>query len=114
MDEGTPAGACCTPLGAAGLSDVEAEEVARMFKALGDPHRVRLINRLAAADEPVCVCDLTPVVGLAQPTVSHHLKRLLDAGLIVRERRGTWSHYSLAPGAVERLAAVADLRKAPA
>lgn len=95
---------CCAPLAEPGLSDADARGAAELFKALGDPHRVRIVNVLATAGEPVCVCDLTPALGLAQGTVSFHLKRLLDAGLIRRERRGTWSYYSLEPGALSSVA----------
>jgi ArsR family transcriptional regulator len=95
---------CCAPLAEPGLSDDDARGAAELFKALGDPHRVRIVNVLATAGEPVCVCDLTPALGLAQGTVSFHLKRLLDAGLIRRERTGTWSYYSLEPGALSRVA----------
>jgi ArsR family transcriptional regulator, arsenate/arsenite/antimonite-responsive transcriptional repressor len=87
----------------------EARATAEVFKALGDPHRVRIVSLLAASDDAVCVCDLTPALGISQPTVSHHLKKLLTAGLIVREQRGTWSYYSLDREAIERLAVIADL-----
>jgi ArsR family transcriptional regulator len=70
------------------LSDEEAAATARIFGALGEPSRVRLVNLLVHAGEPVCVCELTEPLGLAQPTVSHHLKRLMDAGLLDREERG--------------------------
>ncbi|HEX3805691.1 MAG TPA: metalloregulator ArsR/SmtB family transcription factor [Gaiellaceae bacterium] len=79
-----------------------AEEIAALFKALADPTRVAIVNRLAAAEE-ACVCDLTAAFDLSQPTVSHHLKLLRDAGLVEAERRGTWSYYRLVPGAIERL-----------
>ena len=95
--------ACCAPLSAAGLSDDEATATAKLFKALSDPHRVRIVNMLSNSDEAICVCDLTEPMGLAQPTVSHHLKKLLDAGLIHREQRGTWSYYSLNTEAMARL-----------
>ena len=72
---------CCAPLAAPALSDEEAEATAELFKALADPARVRIVNLLATAGEPVCVCDLIEPLGLAQPTVSHHLKKLVDAGL---------------------------------
>lgn len=104
-----PPAACCLPLGAPTLSEEEARATADVFKALGDPHRVRIVNLLAATGEPVCVCDLTPALGISQPTVSHHLKKLLTAGLIRREQRGTWSYYSLDRGALARLAVIADL-----
>ena len=104
-----PPTACCAPLGAPMLSEQEARATAEVFKALGDPHRVRIVSLLAATDDAVCVCDLTPALGISQPTVSHHLKKLLTAGLIVREQRGTWSYYSLDREAIERLAVIADL-----
>ena len=102
--------ACCAPLGAPGLSDEEAAATAEVFKALADPARVRILNLLAAADEPVCACHLNGPVGLAQPTVSHHLKKLVDAGLLEREQRGKWAYFSLRRDAVEKLARVADLK----
>ena len=105
------AAACCAPLGADVLDEEEARATAAVFKALGDPHRVRIVNLLAGAGAPVCVCDLTPVLGISQPTVSHHLKRLLTAGLVSREQRGTWSYYSLNDDAIARLAVIADLRR---
>jgi ArsR family transcriptional regulator len=94
---------CCAP-GAPPLPVAEREALAACFKALADPARVALVNRLAGAGE-VCVCDLTDELGLSQPTVSHHLRRLRDAGLVEAERRGTWAYYRLVPGAIERLAA---------
>ena len=94
---------CCCP-GSPPLDGRVAQELAVRFKALADPSRVAIVNRLAGADE-VCVCDFIGTLGLAQPTVSHHLKVLTDAGLIVREQRGKWAYYSLVPGA---LAAIAD------
>ena len=101
---------CCAPLAASTLSEAEAEATAELFKALGDPARVRLVNLLATADGPVCMCDLIEPLGLAQPTVSHHLKKLIDAGLLEREQRGKWAYFSLKRDAVEKLAAVADLK----
>jgi DNA-binding transcriptional ArsR family regulator len=93
---------CCAP-GAAPLATAAAEELARRFKALADPTRVAIVNRLAGADE-VCVCDLTDEFELSQPTISHHLKILRDAGLVAATRRGTWSYYRLVPDAVATLA----------
>jgi ArsR family transcriptional regulator, arsenate/arsenite/antimonite-responsive transcriptional repressor len=101
---------CCAPLDAPSLSLEEATATAELFKALADPARVRIVNCLATAGEPVCVCELIEPVGLAQPTVSHHLKKLLDAGLVEREQRGKWAYYTLKRDAVETLAAVADLK----
>jgi ArsR family transcriptional regulator len=103
---------CCAPLGAPGLSDDQAEATARLFKALADPHRVRIINLLATSPDPVCVCEFTGPLGLSQPTVSHHLKKLVAAGLLEREQRGTWAYYSLNRGALDRLAGAVDLQGA--
>jgi ArsR family transcriptional regulator, arsenate/arsenite/antimonite-responsive transcriptional repressor len=105
------AAACCAPLSARALSDGEAQATAELFKALADPARVRIVNALAtSAGEPVCVCHLIEPLGLSQPTVSHHMKKLLDAGLVEREQRGKWAYFSLKAEAVETLAAVADLK----
>ena len=101
--------ACCTPLGAPSLSDDQAEATARLFKALADPHRVRIVNLLATSPDPVCVCEFTGPLQLSQPTVSHHLKKLVQAGLLDREQRGIWAYYSLNREAARRLAAVMDL-----
>jgi len=102
---------CCVPLSAELMSDDEAEATADLFKALGDPARVRIVNLLATTGgEPVCICNLTEPLGLSQPTVSHHMKRLLDAGLVEREQRGKWAHFALKSDAVEKLALVADLK----
>jgi ArsR family transcriptional regulator len=101
---------CCAPLAAPALSAEEAEATAALFKALADPARVRIVNLLATAGEPVCACNLNEPVGLAQPTVSHHLKKLVDVGLLEREQRGKWAYFSLKRDAVEKLAAVADLK----
>ena len=97
--------ACCSPVTAGVLDDAAAERLARVFKALGDPTRVKLISLIAAAgDDGACICDLTAPVHLSQPTVSHHMRQLVDAGLITREQRGKWAYYRLVDGA---LAAVA-------
>ena len=103
--------ACCAPLVAPLLSDDEAEATAAVFRALGDPARVRILNVLATSDEPVCVCNLVEPLELSQPTVSHHLKKLVEAGLLEREQRGKWAYFSLNPEATARLARVADLTK---
>jgi ArsR family transcriptional regulator len=104
--------ACCTPLGAPSLSDDQARATAQLFKALADPHRVKIVNLLVTSPDPVCVCEFTGPLGLSQPTVSHHLKKLVQAGLLEREQRGTWAYYSLNHDALSRLAAVADLQGA--
>ena len=95
---------CCTPLAAAPLGRDEATALARGFAALGDPVRLQLLSLLAAAEAgEVCVCDLTEPVGKSQPTVSHHLKCLVDTGLLTREKRGVWAYYSLVPGALDAI-----------
>jgi ArsR family transcriptional regulator len=104
--------ACCAPLAAPVLDEEEALATAELFRALADPARVRIVNVLATTDEPVCVCELIEPLELTQPTVSHHLKKLLDAGLLEREQRGRWAYFSLKRDAVEKLAAVADLKGA--
>jgi ArsR family transcriptional regulator len=100
---------CCAPLAAPALSDDEADATALLYKALGDPARVRIVNLLATTDEPVCLCELIEPVGLAQATVSHHLKKLTDAGLLDREERGKWAYFSINSEAMARLASLADL-----
>ena len=92
---------CCGPATPA-LAPAEREALAAKFKALADPARVAIVNRLAAADE-VCVCDLNAALELSQPTVSHHLRVLREAGLVESSRRGTWAFYRLVPEAVSAL-----------
>src|SRR6516165_7512023 len=92
---------CCGPA-TAPLDEAERESLASRFKALADPTRVAIVNRLAAADE-CCVCDLNAAFDLSQPTISHHLKVLRDAGLVESSRRGTWAYYRLVPDAVREL-----------
>ena len=88
------ASTCCPPLGAAPLSQEQAEDAARQFKALADPARLRLLSLLMSAPNgEACTCDLTEPLGLSQPTVSHHLKKLAEAGLVTGERRGSWTYY---------------------
>jgi ArsR family transcriptional regulator len=95
-------GVCCAPLQAAPLAEDEAAELARVFAALGDPVRLRLLSLVAAADE-VCSCDLEDPLGKSQPTISHHTKALSDAGLITGEKRGRWMMWRVVP---DRLAAL--------
>src|SRR5690348_3380432 len=104
---------CCRPLGGATLSDAEVASTAALFKALGDPARVRIVNLLAAKGGEVCACEFEPALGLSQPTVSHHLKKLTDAGLLDREQRGKWAYFSINPEAASRLAGLVDLKEAP-
>jgi ArsR family transcriptional regulator len=101
---------CCQPLDDEGLTAEDAEATAALFKALADPTRVRIVNLLARNPEPACVCELTPAVGVSQPTVSHHLKKLVQAGLLQREQRGVWAFYSLDREGLERAASVLDLK----
>lgn len=106
---------CCPDLLTTPLDEADAVELARVFKALGDPVRLRLLSMIASRQGgEVCVCDLTPAFDLAQPTISHHLKLLREAGLIASERRGTWVHYRLLPAATDRLAAALTRRPATA
>ncbi|WP_426244957.1 ArsR/SmtB family transcription factor [Nocardioides sp. LHG3406-4] len=98
--------ACCSPVTAGIVSDETAETLARMFKALSDPTRVKLLSMIAAApDGEACICDMTEPVGLSQPTVSHHMKLLVEAGLVTREQRGKWAFYRAAPDVLRSLAA---------
>jgi len=95
---------CCTPLAGSSLSDAEAAELERLFKTLADRNRVKILNLLLrAGGASVCVCEFQPALGISQPTVSHHLKQLTDAGLLQREKRGTFAYFSLAPGALDRI-----------
>ncbi|MGY1749442.1 ArsR/SmtB family transcription factor [Modestobacter sp. SYSU DS0511] len=98
-------GCAPVPLGA-GLGAARAGELARTLKALADPARLRVLSLVAAgAGREVCVCDLTEPLGLSQPTVSHHLKVLVDAGFLARDKRGVWAYYSLVPGAMDAVVA---------
>ena len=103
---------CCAPLSAPVLSEAETNATAELFKVLGDPARVRIVNMIAVARAPVCACDFYDALGLGQPTVSYHLKKLTDVGLLEREQRGKWAFFSLSAEAVEKLAVVADLKVA--
>ena len=98
---------CCTPLAREPLTADWAGDLARMFKALGDPARLRLLSMVASHDGgEACVCDLTPAFDLSQPTISHHLKVLRETGLLACERRGSWVFYRVVPAALAQLAAV--------
>jgi ArsR family transcriptional regulator, arsenate/arsenite/antimonite-responsive transcriptional repressor len=100
---------CCKPLAAASLGDDEAAATAQLFKALGDPARVKIVNLLARSEEPVCACEIVPAVGLAQATVSHHLKKLTQTGLLEREQRGKWAYFSLNPEVAAQLVGLVRL-----
>ncbi|MFC5184994.1 ArsR/SmtB family transcription factor [Actinomadura harenae] len=96
--------ACCSPLSGPPMAEAEAVELAKVFKALADPVRLRLLNMIAAADGgEACVCDLTGAFEVTGPTISHHLKVLRQAGLINGERRGTWVYYRAIPEQLTRL-----------
>ena len=105
---------CCAPLTGSVLDVDSAERLASVFKALGDSTRLRLLSLIAAhADREACICDLTEPVGLSQPTVSHHMKVLAEAGLVTREQRGKWAYYRVVDGALAQLASLL-LQPAPA
>ncbi|MDN3444300.1 metalloregulator ArsR/SmtB family transcription factor [Microbacterium sp. APC 3901] len=104
------ASACCVPRVTSSLTVDDAERVARVFKALGDPTRVRLLSLIAAGEGgEACICDLTEPVGLSQGTVSHHMKLLADAGLVTREQRGKWAYFALDRDAMDAAAAALRL-----
>jgi ArsR family transcriptional regulator, arsenate/arsenite/antimonite-responsive transcriptional repressor len=107
------AATCCPPLAVRPLDADQAVVIAPMFRALGDPVRLRLMSMIASVPE-ICVCDLTPAFDLSGPTISHHLKVLREAGLVASERRGTWVWYRVKPEAFRRLSALLDISGAPA
>lgn len=97
--------ACCSPLTEGELTDDAAERLAATFKALADPTRVKLLSLIAgSAGGEACVCDLTAPVALSQPTVSHHMKLLVDAGLVSREQRGKWVYYRVERDTLDQVA----------
>src|SRR3954463_6398304 len=100
--------ACCPGLSAAPLEEDQAAELAKVFKALGDPVRLRLMSMIASRGQggEVCVCELTPAFDLSQPTISHHLKLLRQAGLVDAERRASWVYYRARPNLLRQLAAL--------
>ncbi|MBC2644918.1 MULTISPECIES: helix-turn-helix transcriptional regulator [unclassified Rhodococcus (in: high G+C Gram-positive bacteria)] len=105
--EVSESGACCSPLAREPLTEDWAGDLARMFKALGDPVRLRLLSLIAShAGGEACVCDISATIDLSQPTISHHLKVLRQAGLLDCERRGTWVYYWVIPSALQQLSAV--------
>jgi ArsR family transcriptional regulator, arsenate/arsenite/antimonite-responsive transcriptional repressor len=105
---------CCTPLSGSTLSAEDAMELERLFKALADRNRLRILNvLLEARGEAVCVCEFQPTLGISQPTVSHHLKQLVQAGLLDREKRGTFAYYRLTPGVLERIRGLLEEAPAP-
>jgi ArsR family transcriptional regulator len=101
------AAACCTPLLRVPLSAGQADDLAHILKALADPTRLRLVSMVAARDGgEACVCELTDPLGLTQPTISHHLKILVDAGIFTRDKRGKWAYYAIVPATLNALASV--------
>ncbi|GIJ25558.1 transcriptional regulator [Micromonospora qiuiae] len=104
--------ACCSPIAVRPMDADQAAAVAPMFKALGDPVRLRLMSMIASVAE-ICVCDLTPAFDLSGPTISHHLKVLREAGLVHSERRGTWVWYRVKPEAFQHLGALLEISAAP-
>jgi ArsR family transcriptional regulator, arsenate/arsenite/antimonite-responsive transcriptional repressor len=101
------AAACCAPLTREAMTQPQADDLARSLKAIADPARLRLLSIIAASEgQEACVCDLTEPLNIGQPTVSHHLKVLADAGFVTRSKRGTWAYYALVPGALESVSRV--------
>lgn len=109
----TASDAPCCIAGAHGpLGREEAESAAARFKALADPMRLRLLSHIAAADcADVCVCALSEPLGITQPTVSHHMKKLVEAGLVTREQRGRMAHYNIVPEAFDAIRDIVDVRR---
>ncbi len=107
-------GECCAPLTAAPMSADQAHEFATRLRALADPARLRLLSLLLASDGlQACTCDLTEPLGLSQPTVTHHLRKLLEAGIVSASRRGVWTYYTVEPAALAAIAAVISPGKTP-
>lgn len=99
--------ACCSPLLREPITASQAADLARLLKALADPTRLRLVSMVAAHEGgEACVCELTEPLGLTQPTVSHHLKILVEAGIFTRDKRGVWAYYALVPSALDALSAI--------
>lgn len=102
--DGQPMDACCAPVTQSVLTEDEADELAGLFKVLADPARLRLLSMVATADAgEACACDLVEPLGRSQPTVSHHLSLLVDAGLLTREKRGRWAWYRVVPDRLQML-----------
>lgn len=97
---------CCTPVAGSSLGEAEAVELERLLRSLADRHRLRILNMLVQAGAPVCVCEFTAAFDLPQQNVSYHLKQLVDAGVLVRERRGRYSYYALVEGVLDHIAAL--------
>ncbi|MFC7787748.1 metalloregulator ArsR/SmtB family transcription factor [Microbacterium sp. MAHUQ-60] len=110
-DVTAPRGAtCCAPLVKEPITPADADQLSRALKALADPARLRLLSIVASSEgQEACVCDLIEPVGLSQPTVSHHLKVLTEAGFLSRSKRGTWAYYRLRPDALASVAGVLSI-----
>ena len=109
-EPGSSAALDCCALGAGPIDVAEAEHLAVRLKALSDPTRLQLLSHVATRGcGDVCACDLTEPLGISQPTVSHHMKKLVEAGLLTREQKGRWAHYSVVPSAFAELRAFLDL-----
>ncbi|GAA2007693.1 ArsR/SmtB family transcription factor [Nocardioides kribbensis] len=107
--------ACCTPLAREPISDEQAGQLAPLLKAIADPVRLRLLSMVLSHEgAEACVCDLLPAFDLSQPTISHHLKVLHDAGLLDREKRGVWVYYQARPAAMAALGSLFDAAGVPA
>ena len=101
---------CCTPVAGSSLSEAEAVELERLLRSVADRQRLRILNMLVrAGGAPVCVCEFTAAFALPQQNVSYHLKQLVDAGVISRERRGRYSYYRLVDGVLDHIAALVSL-----
>jgi ArsR family transcriptional regulator len=100
---------CCTPVAGSSLGEADAVELERLLRSLADRHRLRILNMLVRAAAPVCVCEFTAELELPQQNVSYHLKQLVDAGVIARERRGRYSYYALVDGVLDHVAALVAL-----
>ena len=97
---------CCTPVAGSSLADQEAVELERLLRSVADRHRLKILNMLVGAGAPVCVCEFSAELELPQQNISYHLKQLVDAGVIVRERRGRYSYYALVDGVLNQIAAL--------
>jgi ArsR family transcriptional regulator len=109
FDVTAPAADCCAPLSGSPLTVAEADQLAAQLKVLADPTRLRLVSMLLASDNrEACTCDVTEPLGVSQPTVSHHFRKLAEAGIVTGDRRGTWTYYRVVPEALTAIARVID------
>jgi ArsR family transcriptional regulator, arsenate/arsenite/antimonite-responsive transcriptional repressor len=97
---------CCTPVAGSSLRDQDAVELERLLRSVADRHRLKILNMLVRSGAPVCVCEFSAELELPQQNISYHLKQLVDAGVIVRERRGRYSYYALVDGVLNQIAAL--------